>query len=228
MAQWGNGGGFSVDASVRIEGHDRAGLERLLRYCARPPFALERLQALDEQRLLYRLPKPRPDGCTALTLSPLEFIQRLAALNPPPRTHRHRYHGVLAPNAKLRAAVTALVPAASDYTTSAEEEKTEQNAIEEVWRSPARYLWAMLLARLYESTPLVCPICQADMRIVAFITDGDSVHHILEYIGECSDPPRISPARGPPGWEEEVDAPPLYDPVSQPEPDFQFDQTKGW
>jgi Putative transposase len=30
--------GFSVDTSVRIEAHDRAGLERLLRYCARPPF----------------------------------------------------------------------------------------------------------------------------------------------------------------------------------------------
>jgi hypothetical protein len=29
---------------VRIEGPDRAGLERLLRYCARPPFALERLE----------------------------------------------------------------------------------------------------------------------------------------------------------------------------------------
>jgi hypothetical protein len=34
-----HGGGFSVDAGVRIEAPDRAGLERLLRYCARPPFA---------------------------------------------------------------------------------------------------------------------------------------------------------------------------------------------
>ena len=30
------GGGFSVDAAVRIEAHERDGLERLLRYCARP------------------------------------------------------------------------------------------------------------------------------------------------------------------------------------------------
>jgi hypothetical protein len=36
--------GFSVDAGVRIESHDRAALERLLRYCARPPFALDRLR----------------------------------------------------------------------------------------------------------------------------------------------------------------------------------------
>jgi len=39
MARWEHGGGFSVDASVRIAAADRAGRERLLRYCARPPFA---------------------------------------------------------------------------------------------------------------------------------------------------------------------------------------------
>jgi len=34
--------GFSVDAGVCIEAHDRAALQRLLRYpsCARPPFTL--------------------------------------------------------------------------------------------------------------------------------------------------------------------------------------------
>ncbi|MCU0735765.1 MAG: transposase [Methylotetracoccus sp.] len=34
-------------------------------------------------------------------------MDQLAALIPPPRKHRHRYHGVLAPNAPLRNAVTA-------------------------------------------------------------------------------------------------------------------------
>ncbi len=38
-------------------------------------------------------------------------------------------------------------------------------------RSPAHYRWAMLLARLFESLPLVCPCCCADRRIVAFMTD---------------------------------------------------------
>ena len=53
MAQWEHGGGFSVDGSVRIEAVDRAGRERLLRYGARPPFALDRLRELDPERLLY-------------------------------------------------------------------------------------------------------------------------------------------------------------------------------
>ena len=35
-------------------------------------------------------------------------LDRLADLVPPPRKHRHRYHGVFAPNHKLRRAVTSL------------------------------------------------------------------------------------------------------------------------
>jgi hypothetical protein len=43
----------SLDASVRIEPGDRRGLERLLRYCARPAFALERLREIDAEHLVY-------------------------------------------------------------------------------------------------------------------------------------------------------------------------------
>jgi hypothetical protein len=70
MARWHHGGGFSLDASVRIEGQDRAGLERLLRYCARPPFALERLEQLAHGQLLSRFPRPQPEGRTELRLTP--------------------------------------------------------------------------------------------------------------------------------------------------------------
>ncbi|TDJ20748.1 MAG: hypothetical protein E2O65_01425 [Gammaproteobacteria bacterium] len=98
MASWGHNSGFSLDASVRIEAKDRAGLERLLRYCARPVFASVRLSWVREgERLRYRLPKPRADGQTVLELTPFELLDRLAVLIPPPRRHRHRYHGVLAP-----------------------------------------------------------------------------------------------------------------------------------
>ena len=49
---------FSLDAAVRIDGHDRAGLERLLRYCARPAFALERLEQLPDGQIVDRFPRP--------------------------------------------------------------------------------------------------------------------------------------------------------------------------
>ena len=67
MLTWENSG-FSVDASVRITLIDRdvpsyfQSLEHLLRYCARPPFALERLfvsRGADGQiaRIRYVLPR---------------------------------------------------------------------------------------------------------------------------------------------------------------------------
>jgi len=70
MSNWSHGGGFSVDASVRIAADDRRGLERLLRYCARPVFAQERLTwaGEDHDRLVYRLSKPMRDGRAILYL----------------------------------------------------------------------------------------------------------------------------------------------------------------
>ena len=152
MASWGHNSGFSVDASVRIEAKDCAGLERLARYCARPVFASERLSwAREGERLHYRLPKPRADGQNVLELTPFELLDRLAVLIPPPRRHRHRYHGVLAPNARLRALVTTY---AGQPLPSALEPETPHSAHrgssadEALARCPARYLWAALLARI--------------------------------------------------------------------------------
>ena len=62
-------GGFSPDASLCIDGYDRAGLERLLRYRAPPPIALERLAQVNGHQVICRLPNPQCDGCTALSLA---------------------------------------------------------------------------------------------------------------------------------------------------------------
>ena len=45
----------------------------------------------------------RPGANGVVELSPFEFLDRLADLVPPPRKHRHRYHGVFAPNHPLLA-----------------------------------------------------------------------------------------------------------------------------
>jgi hypothetical protein len=133
MLTWENSG-FSIDASVRITLIDRdvpsffQSLEHLLRYCARPPFALERLSVIRGPdgriaRIRYVLPRhkaanwvgpgrgrksTRPGADGVVELTPYEFLDRLADLVPPPRKHRHRYHGVFAPNHRLRKGVTAL------------------------------------------------------------------------------------------------------------------------
>ncbi len=159
--------------------------ERLLRYCARPPFAMERL---------------RKEG---------------AALVPPPRTHRHRYFGVLASNSPL-------IPPKPEPATPK-------------W-SKAHYLWAALIARIYEVFPLLCPLCGGQMRLIAFITEGTQISKILDHIGVDSEPPHIAPARGPPLWGD-CDAqtddgaqiePADWDLAAQPAPDYGVDQRVSW
>jgi hypothetical protein len=111
MLVWVNSG-FSVDASVRIALLDRdvrssfQSLEHRLRYCARPPFALDRLSVIRGPngritRVRYVLPrhkaatwvgpghgrKSTPPGANGvIEFSPFEFLDRLADLVPLRRT----------------------------------------------------------------------------------------------------------------------------------------------
>lgn len=98
-------------------------------------------------------------------------------------------------------------------------------------RSPAHYLWAVLTARIYEVFPLLCQICGGQMRLIAFITNTAEARKILEHIGVDSQPPRITPPRGPPLWDscdasadEVLEALPDWDQTAQPEPDDCADQ----
>jgi hypothetical protein len=87
----------------------------------------------------------------------------------------------------------------------------------------------MLLARIDEVFPLVCPHRGALMRRLSFVTDTASVTHMLRHPGEPTRPPPVSPARGPPEWEESLDPRPAFDPsAAGPAPAFEFDRTVVW
>lgn len=49
-------------------------------------------------------------------MTPLQLLDRLASLATPPRVHKHRYRGVLAPHANLRKAVTETACPGIDQT----------------------------------------------------------------------------------------------------------------
>jgi hypothetical protein len=95
MASWDHGGGFSLDALIRVEGPDPPAWNGCCAIARGRPLPLERLEHLGEDALIYRFDQPQPDGRTQLRLTPLQLIERLAALIPPPRLHRHCYHRVL-------------------------------------------------------------------------------------------------------------------------------------
>ena len=101
-----------MHAGVAIAAHDRLGLERLARYGLRAPFALSRLARAPHGRLAYELKHILDDGTTHLLFEPLELLEKLAVLVPPPREHLVTWHGVLAPCASLRDQVVPPPPPA--------------------------------------------------------------------------------------------------------------------
>jgi hypothetical protein len=179
-------------------------------------------------------------------------------LVPPPRTHRHCYFGVLAPHSPHRAAVVALAAGQTAGTGASQHEPVGVPATVDVMvhamgvatvgapsqpepaqpalpKSQAHYLWAVLIARIYEVFPLLCPICGGQMRIIAFITYSADIRQILEHIGVDAEPPRIKPARGPPLWDdgdaqagEAVEPAPDWDEAAQTAPDFEVNQRVSW
>jgi hypothetical protein len=194
-----------------------------------------------------------------LHLTPLELIARLAVLVPPPppsthrHRHRHRYFGVLAPHSPHRAAVTAMTQSTSLPTVQVQAEPTSTDAGEGARgagnpppiqtgpaqsvqpKRPAHDLWAVLIARIYEVFPLLCPICGGQMRIIAFITHGADIRQILNHIGVDAEPPRITPASGPPLWDgcdaqmgDGVEVEPDWDEAAQVAPDFEVDLRISW
>jgi hypothetical protein len=98
--------GFSLHAGVWAGANDRQKLERICRYIARPAVSNERIELTECGHVKYTLKTPYRDGTTHVYFNPLDFIARLAALVPKPRVNLTRFHGVFAPNSKLRSQVT--------------------------------------------------------------------------------------------------------------------------
>ena len=122
-------------------------------------------------------------------MTPLEFLQRLAALVPRPRLHLIRFHGVLAPNAALRSQV---VPGEADdqapNTAGGESDVSSAS-------TRARLSWAQLLKCVFAIDMTTCPQCGGTLTLLAAIEDPAVIIKILTHLGWPSRAPPKAPAR---------------------------------
>jgi hypothetical protein len=175
--------GFSLHANTQIPAHRRDQLERLLRYTARGAVSLERLTQDPNGDLVYTFTHPWSDGTTGIRLSPLELLEKLAALVPVPRVHLVRYGGCLAPHSTLR---EAIIPTPRQQGVDGEE----------MQQGTPYWTWARLLKRMFALEMGACPFCQRGvLRLIAVITQGEVIRKILRHLKLAADPPPIAPAR---------------------------------
>jgi len=180
--------GFSLHAETRCAINQRHKLEQLCRYITRPAIANERLSVNETGQIVLKLKTPYRDGTTQIVMEPLEFMQRLAALVPRPRLHLIRFHGVLAPNAKLR---SAIVPSPATDTTAGTPDSTDLPQP----TPPAHLSWARLLKRLFGIDLEHCPNCGGALSIIAAILEQAVITNILNHLGLPIRAPPRAPAR---------------------------------
>ena len=179
------GQALACTPGVRCATEDRNGIEQPCRYITRPAISNERLAINREGNVVLKLKTPWRNGTTHLVLTPMEFMQRLAALVPRLRLHLIRFYGVLAPNAKLRSQVVPVPPA---RTTAGEGDCTQAHG------KPARLRWAQLLKRVFDIDIERCA-CGGKLKLVAVIEEPSVMEKILTHLGLSPQPPPRAKAR---------------------------------
>jgi Putative transposase len=122
-------------------------------------------------------------GGVCITLSPLELLEKLAALVPLPHVHLVRYGGCLAPHSHLRGAIRPTL---------------RQQGLdgEEAPLATPYWPWARLLSRVFGLEMRTCPLCRrGTLRIIAVITQEAVITRILRHLQLASVPPPMAPAR---------------------------------
>ena len=111
---------------------------------------------------------------------------------PRPRLHLIRFHGVLAPNAKLRALVVPQrVP--QEPEASAHEAKPAECEAGCAHHRPVRLSWAKLLKRVFDLDLEHCPNCGGELKIIAAILEQPVIEKILTHLGlQARAPPRAA------------------------------------
>ena len=172
---------------MRCAADDRQLLEQLCRYITRPALANERVQTNAAGHVLLKLKTAWRDDTTRLVISPLnfmqrlaalEFMQRLAALVPRPRLHLIRFHSVLASSsttsAKLRAQIVPQEP--EPPTQDMPPVKCEACCAH---YCPVRVRWAKLLTRVFEIVVGRCRNCGGSLKIIAAILEQPVIEKSL-------------------------------------------------
>ena len=102
-----------------------------------------------------------------------------------------RYHGVFAPNSKLRREV---VPKPAAVVAEGYNNANDKGDCNHGY-SRRRLGWAKLMQRVFEIDVLQCPKCKGRMQRIAFITERSVIRKMLRASSLPGDSPPIAPAR---------------------------------
>jgi hypothetical protein len=192
------GGKTTLVDAARPGPHFKATVRSLLRHMK------AKVRASGKRKRVALYLRDRDEAGLRVVMSPLG----LGRACPASRLHLIRFHGVLAPNAKLRPEIIPSsgrqsrfsrggdlpvpgFPSAPVNTPSA----AEVHADAPHPSTPARLGWARLLKRVFDIDIEQCPQCGGTLTILAAIEDPSVIAKILTHLGLPARAPPRSPAR---------------------------------
>ena len=185
-------GSFNLHAGPRIDANDRKRLERLCRYAGRPALSEARLGQQEDGRIIFHLKRLWSDGTRALLFTPLQLVERLALMVPPPRAHVVTYHGVLSSHSALRAQVAPNPQPEPSPPATEGDAKRGPAPSSALLGQPApcstTMSWAALMQRVFSVDVLKCPRCGHRSEVIATICDSRVIAAILDVWKPSADP----------------------------------------
>jgi hypothetical protein len=182
--------GFSLHANTATNTLARDRLRKLVEYISRGPLSNERLEITKSGQVKLKLKTAYSDGTSHLLFTPGEFIEKLSAIIPPPKSHLVKWSGVFAPNSPCRKKVVL----------NPDEKKgksPKSSCMEDIPLKNSS--WSKMLAKVFKIDVTKCQHCKGDMAILAAITNRSEVARYLKHLGIENE----APARAPPRYQGE-------------------------
>jgi ribosomal protein S27E len=183
MSTW-HHSGFHVYCGDVIRPDDEEGLEHLAHYVIRAP--------ISQERMIYIAASETPGGIAKVIytgknsrvreqFTALDWLARLVTHIPNKGEQLIRYYGFYSNKVRgVRKKAEAVNTAAKNQEISSPVLSVIENKLS---RKAFRRNWARLIQKVYHTDPLVCPKCNGNMKIIAFIEEEDTIRQILKHLG---------------------------------------------
>ena len=182
--------GFNVDASRTVAPENRAEREQLCQYVLRNPFSVEKITLESPNNTIIYRSKLNPKiNRNFEVFDPVDFLAVLSQHIPDKGVQMIRYYGLYSNKIRGCARKGTGHSGSGGHLNS---QLSELKSLPPGSPPPPRKLpsrkWRDLIRLAWHVDPLQCPVCQKQMRVIAFIDNPDVVEQILRHLNRLARP----------------------------------------
>ena len=116
-----------------------------------------------------------------------QFIEKLVAITPAPRSHLVRWGGVFASASPYRKKIVLRPEISKGFKFEKDDTSSETEKGKDSYKKSS---WARLLSKVFGIDVLKCE-CGSELKPVSAILKGDEIKRYLRHLGLDTDPPKL-------------------------------------